>query len=119
MAIRSTPIHKYYDLLGVAKNTSSEDIKHAFRKLAFLYHPDYNHEELAREIFKKIKEAYEVLIDPESRADYDKRLDLHIRGQNKYPQRKQKGTGKLVRLILKKEASSFLDAYLKAKFGKN
>ena len=75
MAIRSTPINNYYELLGVMRNATAEEIKRAFRKLAFKYHPDHNHETSAEEIFKNIKDASEGLIDPESRSKYDKQLD--------------------------------------------
>ena len=63
----------YYELLGVAKNASAEDIKKAYRKLAMQYHPDRNpgnHE--AEHKFKEISEAYQVLCDDQRRAAYDR-----------------------------------------------
>ena len=53
----------YYEVLGIDRNASDEDIKKAFRKLAFKYHPDHNQEDASGEAFKEINEAYEVLSD--------------------------------------------------------
>ncbi len=61
----------YYEILGVARNASIDDIKAAFRKLARQYHPDVSKETDAEEKFKEINEAYGVLSDPEKRARYD------------------------------------------------
>ncbi len=61
----------YYQVLGVSRDAAPEEIKKAFRKLAFQSHPDRNHQEGAAETFKEINEAYEVLSDPERRARYD------------------------------------------------
>ena len=62
----------YYEVLGVAKDASAEDIKKAYRKGAMKYHPDRNPgDKTAEEKFKEIGEAYEVLSDPDKRARYD------------------------------------------------
>jgi len=61
----------YYELLGVDKNASDDDIKKAYRRLAKKYHPDISKEEGAAEKFKEIGEAYEVLSDPQKRKMYD------------------------------------------------
>lgn len=62
----------YYELLGVARNASDSDIKKSFRRLAMKFHPDRNKDNpQAEEQFKKIKEAYEILSDPQKRAAYD------------------------------------------------
>ena len=62
----------YYDLLGVSRNASDEDIKKAFRKLAMEYHPDRNKRAGAAEKFKEINEAYQVLSDSQKRSAYDR-----------------------------------------------
>ena len=62
----------YYDILGVEKNSSQEDIKKAYRKLAIKYHPDKNpNDPSAEEKFKEAAEAYDVLSDDQKRARYD------------------------------------------------
>jgi curved DNA-binding protein len=61
----------YYQILGVAKDASQDDIKRAYRKLARKYHPDVSKENDAEERFKELGEANEVLKDPEKRAAYD------------------------------------------------
>jgi len=62
----------YYEVLGIPRNATDEEIKRAFRKLAFKYHPDHNHDDTAGEKFKEVNEAYEVLCDPDKRAAYDR-----------------------------------------------
>jgi molecular chaperone DnaJ len=62
----------YYEILGVSRNATSEEIKKAFRKLAFQCHPDHNSDPEATEQFKEVNEAYEVLCDAEKRASYDR-----------------------------------------------
>ena len=61
----------YYNILGVEKNASADDIKSAYRRLAKKYHPDLNKTEEAASKFKEINEAYEVLGDEKKRANYD------------------------------------------------
>src|SRR5947199_9611144 len=61
----------YYDLLGVPRNASDEQIRSADRRLARQYHPDVNKADDASERFKQITEAYEILTDPQRRQRYD------------------------------------------------
>ncbi|MDQ3868822.1 MAG: molecular chaperone DnaJ, partial [Thermoproteota archaeon] len=61
----------YYDVLGISKDASKEDIKNVYRKLALQYHPDRNKSSGAEEKFKEISEAYAVLSDDEKRKRYD------------------------------------------------
>lgn len=62
----------YYEILGVPRSASADDLKGAFRKLARQYHPDVNKEHDAEERFKEINEAYAVLSDTEKRSVYDR-----------------------------------------------
>src|SRR6187455_1191459 len=63
----------YYEVLGVERGTSTDDLKKAYRKLAMQYHPDRNPgDKAAEEKFKELGEAYEVLADDQKRAAYDR-----------------------------------------------
>lgn len=61
----------YYEILGVSKNATNDEIKAAFRRLAKQYHPDKNPSPNAKALFEKILKAYNVLINPHSRRRYD------------------------------------------------
>ena len=68
----ATTKRDYYDILGVGRSASNEDIKRSYRKLARQYHPDVNKTNGAEARFKEINEAYEVLSDERKRAAYDR-----------------------------------------------
>jgi molecular chaperone DnaJ len=62
----------FYEILGVSRDASAEEIRKAYRKLARKYHPDVNKSPDAEQKFKEVSEAYEVLKDPQKRANYDR-----------------------------------------------
>ena len=62
----------YYEVLGISKSASSDEIKRAYRKMAKKYHPDVNKEPGAEEKFKEVQEAYDVLSDDNKKAAYDR-----------------------------------------------
>src|SRR6188768_3480922 len=63
----------YYEILGVSKSASQDEIKKAYRKVAMQYHPDRNPgDKPSEEKFKEAAEAYEILSDPDKKAQYDR-----------------------------------------------
>jgi len=76
-------MHDYYEILGVAKNASKEDIKKAYRKLALKYHPDKNQGDDKR--FKEINEAYQILGDEKKRNEYDTYGQVFNEGMGRQP----------------------------------
>ncbi|UFH58511.1 DnaJ C-terminal domain-containing protein [Sulfurovum mangrovi] len=82
-----------YETLGVSEGATPEEIKKAYRKLARQYHPDINKEESAQDKFKEINAAYEVLSDPEKKAQYDQFGDQMFGGQNFHDFARGQGAG--------------------------
>lgn len=72
----------YYKILGLQENAKPDEIKKAYRKLARKYHPDVSSEADAEDRFKEVAEAYEVLKDPEKRAEYDQLRQMGARGSD-------------------------------------
>lgn len=70
----------YYEVLGVAKTATQDEVKRAYRKLAAKYHPDRNKEANAEEKFKEVSEAYEVLSDKQKRQMYDQYGEAGVKG---------------------------------------
>ena len=69
----ATEKRDYYEVLGVGRTATDEEIKRAYRKLAVKFHPDKNPDDPhAEEKFKELGEAYDVLMDPDKRAAYDR-----------------------------------------------
>jgi curved DNA-binding protein len=75
----------YYEIMGLARDATQDEIKRAYRKLARKYHPDVSKEADSEERFKELGEAYEVLKDPEKRAAYDELGENWKSGQDFRP----------------------------------
>src|SRR5688572_31538142 len=74
----------YYEILGVQKGSSADEIKKAYRKVAMQYHPDRNPgDKAAEEKFKEAAEAYEVLSDAHKRAQYDRFGHAGVQGNGR------------------------------------
>lgn len=92
----------YYEILGVSKNATIEEIKSKYRILAKKFHPDKENSSLAEEMMKKINEAYEVLSEPQKRKQYDQnnlasRPQSNI--QNKKPQEEKQRKAKKEEIV--------------------
>ena len=75
----------YYEIMGLQREATQDEIKRAYRKLARKYHPDVSKASDAEELFKEVGEAYEVLKDPEKRAAYDQLGSNWQQGQDFQP----------------------------------
>jgi curved DNA-binding protein len=75
----------YYRVLGVPRNASAQEIHRAYRRLARQHHPDISGQSAAADRFRAVSEAYEVLHDPERRANYDHRLASPTRATRSRP----------------------------------
>ena len=69
-AVKLKMAKNYYDILGVDRKASEQDIKKAYKKMALKYHPDKNKDSGAEEKFKEIAEAYDVLTDSDKRLGF-------------------------------------------------
>lgn len=78
----ATKIRCHYEVLGVERDATDDDLKKSYRKLALKYHPDKNPDNIeeATAQFRVVQQAYEVLIDPQERAWYDKHREAILRG---------------------------------------
>lgn len=74
--VRESRLPNYYDILGVAKNASHDEIKSKFRQLAKEYHPDKTKNKQDEEKFIEINKAYEILSDEQTRKDYDRYFNI-------------------------------------------
>ena len=70
----------YYDVLGVDRKASEQDIKKAYKRMALKFHPDKNKDPGAEEKFKEIAEAYDVLVDADKRATFDRYGEEGLKG---------------------------------------
>ena len=76
-SMKSFALDNYYKMLGIPENATQDEVKKGYRRMAMKYHPDKHGGSLvANEIFKKVKDAYDVLSDPKQRAMFDRQLSM-------------------------------------------
>lgn len=121
----------YYELLGVKRNASQEEIKKAYRKKAMKYHPDKNDDPSAEEMFKKINHAYEILSNPKKKEIYDQYGEEGLtsgmdedpilnffmrRGQNRRPMERKKHKITLEEYFTKKTIKILIQRNVRCEF---
>ena len=85
-------LRNYYEILGIPRNATNDEIKKSFRRLARLYHPDINPDDkTAEEKFKDINEAYDILLDETKRADFDQKF--FSKDKRRFPNASNKNKG--------------------------
>lgn len=97
----------YYEILGIGRDASSDEVKGAFRSLARQYHPDVNKASDAEERFKEINEAYAVLSDDDKRAAYDRYGHAGVNGMGGFPDFSSVSLEELMRMMA--EGFGFFD----------
>ena len=97
----------YYDILNIDIEADNEQIKKAYRVAAKKYHPDMNKEVNSEELFKKVKEAYDTLIDDGKRREYDKEFSIHSRRSRRRMAESQKESVEDFEEMEPKERSAF------------